>query len=525
MKVLHLRKVPQRREAEAQTETDDTASADASTVSSAFVDLDGDCVADLFVQERSADWQTVRFEIWLGGYGGGSHHDDDDDDVHRQYRRHGKVLQAPRGTGRVSFEDMDRDGAVDLVFHVCWPPQTCSERNDIVVWYNSQRPLCPPLVPSSAQCRGQQDLCTGGDFLFDEARMVSYPLGTARPYLYRPHQYRQHTTAAAAALPTLRIGDYNLDEYPDILLTVMDSDSSGNTQQEEQEQEGTRRRKKSRVMLLRNVACDATRPECHGTTSTSTSTAASPPLRTFEPLRDGVQALDALSAADDAFMPFEAFFFDLDESGALDVVVMSHDPSSGRVRTHVLYNNLFNDAFFLKTLGLNGVCPAFCTGEGVEKFPDPKPYGVNAPGVTVKFTLADTLGVKHARVATQLTQTAHLALQMPYHLFGLHRANSHIEEFFMGVPTVAGRGSHRMWTAIIPNSQLIGIPHPVDRPARWELELFATFPEHMVWVVAAVVATLLALGVPIVLLFVREKRADREERKRRFADFHGVFVG
>lgn len=479
-------------------------------VGSAFVDLDGDCVADLFVQERSADWQTVRFEMWLGGYhgnSGGSGSDDDDDDVHRQYRRHGKVLQAPRGTGRVSFEDMDRDGAVDLVFHVCWPPETCSERNDIVVWYNSQRPLCPPLVPSSAQCRGQQDLCSGGgDFLFDEARMVSYPLGTARPYLHRPHQ-QQHT----AALPTLRIGDYNLDEYPDILLTVMDRDSDSSTNNKKQ--------KKSRVVLLRNVACDATRPECHGA-ATSAS------LRTFEPLRDGVQALDALSATDDPFMPFEAFFFDLDESGTLDVVVMSHDPSSsGRVRTHLLYNNLFNDAFFLKTLGLNGVCPAFCTGEGVEAFPDPKPYGVNAPGITVKFTLADTLGVKHARVATQLTQTAHLALQMPYHLFGLHRANSHIEEFFMGVPAVAGRSSHRMWTAIIPNSQLIGIPHPVDRPAKWELELFATFPEHMVWVVAAVVATLIALGVPIVLLFVREKRADREERKRRFADFHGVFVG
>ena len=35
-----------------------------------------------------------------------------------------------------------------------------------------------------------------------------------------------------------------------------------------------------------------------------------------------------------------------------------------------LYNNFFNDAFFLKTLSSNGVCPAWC--KSGTKFPSPK---------------------------------------------------------------------------------------------------------------------------------------------------------
>lgn len=96
-----------------------------------------------------------------------------------------------------------------------------------------------------------------------------------------------------------------------------------------------------------------------------------------------------------------------------------------------IYNNFFNDAFFLKTMGTyqqlfaqvilkmkigsNGVCPSFCsTGP---KFPSPKvstiiplhhlqwqPYGVNFPGAVFKFTYSELDGTKRVTEGDQHLQ-------------------------------------------------------------------------------------------------------------------------
>lgn len=66
-----------------------------------------------------------------------------------------------------------------------------------------------------------------------------------------------------------------------------------------------------------------------------------------------------------------------------------------------IVNNFFNDAFFLKGLVSNGVCPSYCPNEPA--FPDPKPYGVNYPGATFKFTVLDTAGNKRAHMGKFVT--------------------------------------------------------------------------------------------------------------------------
>ncbi len=49
----------------------------------------------------------------------------------------------------------------------------------------------------------------------------------------------------------------------------------------------------------------------------------------------------------------------------------------------VLASNLNSKGnLFLKAQGLNGVCSEWC--HAGEAFPDPKPFGVNAPGVMLK---------------------------------------------------------------------------------------------------------------------------------------------
>lgn len=49
----------------------------------------------------------------------------------------------------------------------------------------------------------------------------------------------------------------------------------------------------------------------------------------------------------------------------------------------------------------------------------------------------------------QVIQTAYNALQLPYVLGGLGRANNYVERF-----TIANQGNSNYWSPIIPNSQL-----------------------------------------------------------------------
>lgn len=65
---------------------------------------------------------------------------------------------------------------------------------------------------------------------------------------------------------------------------------------------------------------------------------------------------------------YAAAFFDLDEDGVVDMFVLADNPP----RIETVYNNFENDAFFLKTLGLNGVCTEWCPKSAGPKFPSPK---------------------------------------------------------------------------------------------------------------------------------------------------------
>ena len=109
-----------------------------------------------------------------------------------------------------------------------------------------------------------------------------------------------------------------------------------------------------------------------------------------------------------------------------------------------LYNNFYNDAFFIKTLVTNGVCHSWCPSG--DKFPDPKvknrparisdleqPYGVSYAGAAVKYTITETDGSVRVHQGMQLAQSAYMALQTPYNLFGLGRTNNYVDYLYVGV--------------------------------------------------------------------------------------------
>lgn len=93
----------------------------------AFVDIDGDCVADLVVivcnNPSDALCEDKAMQFWLNRNG---------------KFEYDNMLQLPRGAGRPSFADFDRDGSLDVLMPVCYPAPNCTVDNYFLVIPNQQ---------------------------------------------------------------------------------------------------------------------------------------------------------------------------------------------------------------------------------------------------------------------------------------------------------------------------------------------------------------------------------------------------
>ena len=440
--------------------------------SNAFVDLDGDCHADLVLTEAPAANGTARASLWL--YRNGT------------YVRHA-ALTLPPGAGQLAFADFNRDGSIDVVFPVCWPADDCSRTNALVFVDNVQLPLCGGVVAGS-RCRRMTDMCVADpEFFFaDAAAPATAPHVTvvgraafdaAGVRLYAAPAERRGTHPLSVS-----VGDYNLDGYPDLLVTVVNAT----------------RPHVPFVQLWESVLCNETTcPELHITERNRSAVK----QRTFVLQTQGVAELSRIPGV------YAAAFLDFGESGALGVVALA-DPAltgtggHGPRQVHGLFNNFRLDALFVKALGLNGICTAQCpTGP---KYPSPKPYGVNYPGGSFKFALTDTDGTNLGAAGAQLYRTAYQSLQTPYVMFGLGRISNYIQTVFYGTAAAKPARAHNYWQGIIPNSYIFAIPYPPASPAAWTTELFLAPSSVVFFVILVVVLSLISLGILIIVFKSRE---------------------
>jgi len=287
---------------------------------------------------------------------------------------------------------------------------------------------------------------------------------------------------------TLRTGDYNLDGYPDLLVPT------NNT-----------------IQLWRNIPNPIVQPIDD----------IQYPTRNFMLQIEGATSLMATSN------PLTATFFDLDETGILDIIVISSNNSNANYYNTSDYfltafmNSYFIDAFFLKTIGLNGICPAFCDTN--PKFPNPKPYGVNFPGAVVKFTVTTLEGKLHPAIGSQLSQSAYNALLTPYCSYGLGRTSNYVENLFLGVPLSSEKGFTQIWTPIIPNSQVVAFPYPHTNPLQWTLELTVAPSRITLWILVALVSALIGILIIIGLFQWREKMLDdKDEKSQKIVSFNAL---
>ncbi|KAI9027529.1 hypothetical protein CLU79DRAFT_881311 [Phycomyces nitens] len=432
--------------------------------SNAFLDLDGDCLADLvFVCEEKNNQK--RIQLWTNQRQDGF--------------KLSQSLSLPDGAGPLSFADIDGDGSIDILFPVCHG-STCK----IHVVYNNQMGLCSTNQDPGTPCRKAQDLCVadpGFTFDFDNPQSEHYVVFDIDAELDEDEYIQMEDALFRGKLPVaIHPGDYNLDGYPDLLVTT-----------------------NKRAILLESIIC---------TTELCSKKAASASKRSFSIVKTGNSALS------DITRPSQAVFFDIDENGSLDMIVLQSTGKKGADRIpKFVINNYFNDAFFLKGLAClvsNGVCSSYCPVEPA--LPNLKPYGVSYPGATFKFTVLDTSGVKRVHQVSQLSQSAYMPLQTPYCLFGLGRTNNYVEEMFAGV-TRHQEHNYLFYEGVIPNSQLIFIPYQpedVKDSSSWKVELYIQPADYVPWVLVALIAAACGLGIVVGALYWAEKREDETERRK-----------
>ncbi|CAL1285274.1 unnamed protein product [Larinioides sclopetarius] len=275
----------------------------------------------------------------------------------------------------------------------------------------------------------------------------------------------------AALQVTLRAGDVDMDGYPDF-ITVLQSKKDATD---------------VRGVIMRNIPCS----------NNCTSG------RTLEIVWDvpGLKDIPNVQIA---------AFFDLFEDGTLDILAATNTKQKWKM--HALRNTEIFDSCFLKVLVLGGLCHHNCSVD---------PYGTNQPGPLVRYNMTTQEGKPLVSTSVQLSQSAHFPLQLPYSLFGLGQTPNFIDVLTVSIPASFNKSVHkREWVQIIPNSQIVIIPHPPNDEKKWVKRLFVT-PSHLVFLTCiALIGTCIFLCLLVALLHWKERREDKKEKMQDAYRFH-----
>lgn len=430
--------------------------------SNAFVDINGDCLSDLIITSNNG---SRYLEVWLNSDASGTPEFSLAD-----------ILELPQGAGQVTFSDLDRDGTMDFVFPVCWPQPSCSEVNSIVAVYNKQQTMCTSITGGGTGCMNRADICIeaeyelsvsdtngNGTVVVDKS---SFPNGSTFFWNY-------HKSTPC----TLRTGDWNMDGYDDLLITVQQDNEYVS-------------------QIWQSTSCDDGNSACGESNSGR---------RYFVLQNNGTAALATVPTS------YAATWFDIGEDGTLDIFAMSDDAlqnaQSPSLHITAFANNVDHGGYFMKTLGLNGLCSQWCLGSDVQpKFPDPKPVGVNMPGVVFKYTQTNNDGEAKLAAGNPLSQSAYLSLQVPYAYFGLGDVSNYVSALYIGIPITGSKSKFSSFPDMLPNSHVIVFPSPPTSVFRWTYDMRMVPSGLTFYTVTVAIICCILLTIPIVYVAWKEKK-------------------
>lgn len=227
-----------------------------------------------------------------------------------------------------------------------------------------------------------------------------------------------------------------------------------------------------------------------------------------------------------------ASFLDLAEDGNPDFIILSKQNDQFIINTMVNENMV--DACFFKVLVISGRCYEYCGGKSIDRDKIKNPftntnalgYGTNQAGQTIYFELVDSEGKQRKSVSGQLSQTTDLALQTPYSIFGLGQLPNFVDLLTASLPinytTIKNADGHvdrsnfpriQSWTQIVPDSQVVVIPHPPNEPNRWRTKLFITPSDNVLYTFITLIVICILLSIVIFFLWRKEVLEDKQEHK------------
>lgn len=265
-----------------------------------------------------------------------------------------------------------------------------------------------------------------------------------------------------------------MDGYPDLLITLKNVANSNRIQ----------------TFLLENVPC---------------TVLCKPLSRTFEVKWDALSPMGNNTVA--------GTFYDFYQDGVLDVMLI--EKVGKKYRPLAFRNTLDYDANFVKVIVLTGLTnkknETTITALGRKK----RTYGTNLPGPRIVYFTTTQEGDGQHGSSSQLPQSAYFALQLPYTIFGLGRTPNFVDSLTVGLSNKS-----RTWTQLIPNSQMIVVPRPVEEPLRWKAQLFVTPSKLILMSVVALGGTCFVITLIILGLYIKEKREDKQEKLQEAHRFH-----
>ncbi|KHJ46622.1 FG-GAP repeat protein [Trichuris suis] len=205
----------------------------------------------------------------------------------------------------------------------------------------------------------------------------------------------------------------------------------------------------------------------------------------------------------------EATFFDVMETGSLDVVVLERK-ETGHAMSVFVSSSFEFETTFLKVEVNSPLCNESCEEAG---------HGPSViwPGSTVQVRFKDLDAHSFGGTHSLLYSSTHRSLLLPYKVFGLGRSLSFIEGMSTGIPT----WSHSSigWMHVVPNSRLYIIPYPADQPNRWSRKLYIMPGKVLRESIITFSAFFGLIGFVILFLHRREVAQDRRESRRNRFNF------
>ncbi|XP_045785259.1 T-cell immunomodulatory protein [Maniola jurtina] len=384
--------------------------------SHSFLDVNDDNAADLLVTTH------VDVEIWLNEEAGGF-----------RYNNSIELLVGhPTIYGQVLFIDVALSGQFFLVVPVCYDLECIN--STILIYDNEQ----------------WHDL------------QVDLNDGKGTLWRFIPPRAEVYMDTI-----TMRSGDFNMDGYPDILMTL--SPVSG---------------KDTKAVLLHNVPCNSPGCKFH---------------RTFE-----VQWEKFNTFGKNVVM---ATFYDLYMDGVLDVLYVQKNITNTTEKyiMKAFRNELEYDTNFIKVIVVTGLSNERVPTINGTLYNRKVTFGTNLPGPKIGYNTWSQEGQYRTGVCAQLPQSAYFALQLPYSLFGLDRTPNFVDTLTVGLS-----GYSKSWTQIIPNSQIVLIPAPPNDPSEWRAQLFVT-PSKVVLKSVFVLTAIIVIIIGAVSYLHWKERNDRQD--------------